>query len=233
MASTGPARKRETMWVWKLGNPKCRWEIPCPQENHCFFWYPGIHRLALLHHLSDHVGIMGSHTWNPALATTLSCASAIRLARAALGFSSQLPARWSLDLSPTFLGGWAPTTGTSGVLCGLQRNQFTGGTYSDSRPPRVLQGFWVAPTGRCRTTTAVHQDHQSCWPILKTGSLVPFDHFSSIAWKDVESLEFYIFGGPHWLTNLDGNSIQLTGLHWDAHQVNPCWDWAIERTRIG
>ena len=134
---------------------------------------------------------------------------------------------------PYVFGGWAPTTGTSGVLCGLQRNQFTGGTYSDSRPPRVLQGFWVAPTGRCRTTTAIHQDHQSCWPILKTGSLVPFDHFSSIAWKDVESLEFYIFGGPHWLTNLDGNSIQLTGLHWDAHQVNPCWDWAIERTRIG
>ena len=171
--------------------------------------------VSLLHHLSDHVGIMRSHichTWNPALATTLSCASAIRLARAASGFSSQhitAACKVVVGPQPYVFGGWAPTTGTSGVLCGLQRNQFTGGTYSDSRPPRVLQGSWVAPTGRCRTTTAVHQDTQSCWPILKTGPLVPFDHFSSIAWKDVESLEFYIFGGPHWLTNLDGRSSSL------------------------
>ena len=35
------------------------------------------------------------------------------------------------------------------------------------------------------------------------------------------------------LVDEPGWPIQLTGLHWDAHQVNPCWDRAIERTRIG
>ena len=122
---------------------------------------------------------------------------------------SQLPARWSLDLSPTFLGVEPPQQAHQAFYVGFNATNSLEALIRTPRPPRVLQGSWVAPTGRCRTTTAVHQDTQSCWPILKTGPLVPFDHFSSIAWKDVESLEFYIFGGPHWLTNLDGRSSSL------------------------
>lgn len=97
-----------------------------------------------------------------------------------------------------------------------------------------------ATTGASRLLSSSYRslsNHNSCSP----GSPELLTHLEdrissalrSFLFDSVESLEFYIFGGPHWLTNLDGNSIQLTGLHWDAHQVNPCWDWAIERTRIG